>query len=405
MKKIIVILVLIIIAAAGYYYIKFTDFYTHIYSESKNPLFNKPPEEQHIFNILLMGYGGIDESGRAHDGTYLTDTMMVIRLDLKKKKALFISLPRDICIKIPTESKSSFHGKINAVYQMGLFNKNYPDIPKKFSGEEGAGDLVKLVIEQIIGEPIDYYAVIDFEGFKKAVDILGGVDINVERSFDDYEYPIAGKKDELCGRDEEFEQIKDFIKPPFNEEERDKLFKDKPELEEFVKNATETPNLAFPCRYEHLHFDAGEIRMDGETALKYVRSRHSLQDGNDFGRAARQQLFLQAMRDKIINIGFIPKIIPLLDEMKTRIKLDIPADVLKKFLAEANKSEDYKIDNIILTNKKNLTDYMLTPCDGYSLIPKSGLDQWDEINKYINNVAEEITPTPIKASTESEDLD
>ncbi len=58
MKKIIIILVLIIIAAVGYYYIKFTDFYTHIYSESKNLLLKKPPEEQHIFNILLMGYGG-----------------------------------------------------------------------------------------------------------------------------------------------------------------------------------------------------------------------------------------------------------------------------------------------------------------------------------------------------------
>ena len=49
-------------------------------------------------------------------------------------------------------------------------------------------------------------------------------------------------------------------------------------------------------------------KMDGTTALKFVRSRHSPEDGGDFNRARRQQIFLEAVRDRVLSIGFIPKI-------------------------------------------------------------------------------------------------
>ena len=55
----------------------------------------------------------------------------------------------------------------------------------------------------------------------------------------------------------------------------------------------------FNCRYENLHFDKGIQHMDGTTALKYARSRHSNMDGGDFNRAERQKLVVTAIRDKI----------------------------------------------------------------------------------------------------------
>ena len=53
-------------------------------------------------------------------------------------------------VKVPTDSGDSFHSKINAVYQMGLFPENYPDLPKHYEGEQGAGELVGLVIQQVL---------------------------------------------------------------------------------------------------------------------------------------------------------------------------------------------------------------------------------------------------------------
>ena len=241
-------------------------------------------QEKKIYNILLLGYGG-----GSHDGTYLTDSMMVVHIDLSQKKIAMISIPRDIWVKLPTKSGADFHEKINAVYQMGLNPDNYPDVDVKGEGQPAAADLIKRVIGPVFGLPIDNYVSIDFDGFKRAVDILGGVDVSVLKTFDDYEYPVDGKEKDLCGKTEA----------------------DLPELE---KIASDSPSLAFPCRYEHLHFDQGTTHMNGETALKYVRSRHSLQDGSDFGRAARQQRFLEAVKDKIISPGFITKIVPLMDE-------------------------------------------------------------------------------------------
>lgn len=346
------------------YLMKFTSFYNKIYTARKNVgTVTKIPQEKKVFNILLMGYGG-----PGHEGAYLTDTMMVIHIDLKQRKALLLSIPRDIWVKVPTKSGDDFHAKINSVYQMGLFENKYPDIPTIYLGKQGAGDLIKTVVGQITGLPIDYYAALDFEGFRRAVDILDGVDITITKPLDDFEYPIAGHEDDLCGKTEE----------------------DLPELE---KIATESPQLAFPCRYEHLHFDAGKTHLDGEVALKFVRSRHAEGDGGDFGRANRQQQFLQAVKEKVISIGFIPKIIPLLDELDTHVRTDIPLEITNKFLGQAKYSGEYIMSTLVLSD-----DTFIKPAisdDGqYILIPKGGLDRWDDIKTWINQVSEGITPTP-----------
>jgi LCP family protein required for cell wall assembly len=324
------------------------------------------PKEKKVFSLLVMGYGGA-----GHDGAYLTDTMMVLRIDLEKHTALVVSVPRDLWVQIPTTTDEKFYRKINSVYQTGLFRKNYPAVPVKYDGEQGASELVKETVGSIVGFPIDNYIAVDFDGFRQAINTLGGIDIVVEKAFTDVEYPIDGKETDLCGVDPS----------------------DLAKFEELEKIATESPELAYPCRYETLQFSAGQQHMNGETALKFVRSRHSLEDGGDFGRAKRQQLFLDAMRSKILSVSFIPKIIPLMNDLEKNLRTDMPLELVNKFLSQSSEAKNYEMQQIILTTD-NYLQHSVSNDGQYILNSIDGQDNWQRLHKDINNMIVGISPTP-----------
>lgn len=189
-------------------------------------------------NILVMGKGGA-----GHDAPDLTDTLVFVSIDTNQKKITSISIPRDIWI-------AEMRAKINSAYYYG--NKMAPG---------GGLVLAKSTVEEVIGQPVPYAVVVDFTAFKDVVDTLGGVTINVDRSFTDYLYPIAGKENDTCGGDP-----------------------------------------LFGCRYETVTFNAGVQTMNGETALKFVRSRHAVGDeGTDLARDARQQKVIEAIKEKLMN--------------------------------------------------------------------------------------------------------
>ena len=313
--------------------------------------------------MLIMGYGG----GK-HEGTYLTDTMMVGHIDTVKKTVTLISLPRDMWILVPTKNKDeTFHAKINSIYQMGLLPRNYPAIESKYQSVQGAAELLKTILKRVTGLTIDNYAALDFTGFTKAVDLLGGMTVSVDKSFDDYKYPIDGKENDPCGKVGE-------------------------ELDKAEKEATESPELIFPCRYEQLHFDSGKQLMDGKTALKYVRSRQSTQDGGDFSRARRQQLFLEAVRQKVLNLGIVTKVVPLMDELEDNIRTDVTPEQMKQFLSEADNASQYKMSHFVLSTKNYLTESHSSDRQ-YILIPKLGVDRWISVRAGIAKNLSGITPT------------
>lgn len=385
-KKITIIVLAFISVYVIYFVFRGASFYNYI---TKSGVKNTPaPVEKTEYTFLLLGYGGL-----GHEGPYLTDSMMVAHVNLKKNTVSLVSLPRDLWVRMPTKSGDDFHSKINSVYQMGMYEwKNFPDVKVL---KTRTPELVKQAVQTITGLTIDNVITVDFAGFEKAVDALGGIDVTVLITFDDYGYPIEGKEMDLCGRDADFVQIEKFLKPGFDETEKEKLFKDKPELEAFFKEITteDPPTKAFPCRYEHLHFDAGKVHMDGSTALKYVRSRHSLEDGSDFGRGARQQQFVKAIKNKLLNVSILTNVFPLMDQLKDHISLDVSSDELKKFMGEATDVAAYKIINIHM----NDTDYLRSSSSdygGYILIPRTGADNWQEIHSVISNAILEITPTP-----------
>ncbi len=354
MKKYVFIIAGIVLAFLAYFGINIYNAYHRVYIPQKTKTVkNKPAKPKHVFNILLLGYGG-----QGHDGAYLTDTIMLFHVDTEKKKAVLISIPRDIWVKVKTKSGDDFHFKINALFQSGLDEKNYPDIVFHGSGFEAGFILLRDAVYQMTGQKADNFVAVDFSGFEKAIDMLGGVKINVEKTFDDYEYPITGKEKDLCGKDES-------------------------ELPELEKIATKSPVVAFPCRYEHLHFDKGVQIMNGERSLKYVRSRHSLQDGSDFGRARRQQLLLEAVKDRILSVGFIPKIIPLINELSRHIKTDISITDMKKFIEKFKDADKYQLRTVVLSSSNYLQE-SFSPYGGFILIPKDGLDNWKNIKMEIS---------------------
>ena len=313
-------------------------------------LFNKNIElkkgDQNVINILLLGIGG----GK-HEGPNLSDTIIFASLNIKDSKVTLVSLPRDIW-------SFDIDSKINTAYAKGEAKK------------KGGGLLLaKSVISKIIGQNIDYGVVIDFSGFVKAVDLMGGLDFEVERSFDDFEYPIAGKEDDPCDN-----------KP-----------------EDLEKLATASSQLnAFPCRYQHLNFDKGLTHMNGETALKFVRSRHAKgEEGTDFARSQRQEKVIKAFMDKAFSLQIIvnpAKLIGLYNAVEQSVDTDIAENEFDDFIKLAQRFQKAKIQSVVidygdqendrgglLTHPPIIREYNFE----WVLIPRSGNDDYSEIHEFI----------------------
>lgn len=298
-------------------------------------------------NILLLGIGG----GK-HDGPNLTDTIIFASIDPKLKTISLVSIPRDFW-------DPDLSAKINTAYAFGE------------EREEGGGlSLSREVVEKITGQKIDYVLRIDFAGFVKAVDLLGGLDIEVERELEDNEYPITGKENDTCGVSED-------------------------KLEELATASSQLE--AFPCRYERVHFDPGQQHMDGETALKFVRSRHAVGvEGSDFARSMRQEKIISAFRDKVFSIGTIlnpVKLVSLYDVLADSIATDIKESEYDDFIKLAKRMEGSKTQSVILDfgneNEERfglLVNPQISPefRGQWVIIPRSGNGKYEEIHEFIS---------------------
>ncbi len=326
-------------------------------------------------NVLLLG-----NAGGVHDGANLTDTVIVASLNIKTNKVYLISLPRDMWI-------SEVNAKINTIYDLG----------KKNNDSLGFG---KKIIEQIVGVPIHYVVRLDFSGFEKAIDEVGGIDVVVEKSFDDYLYPVTGKEHDLCGWEER--EIE------FNEEDAKKL-NIEPGKRKVITMQADNQDLAvqgmkiatdsaedkkgyiyFTCRYEHISYKKGEVHMDGETALKFVRSRMGTNgEGSDFARSNRQQKVIEAFRKKVLSLDTLvnpSKIGGLLDAFGKSVEVDIPITDAIQVYPYVQKIE--KTSSVVLGNLGNESLFVNPPAVNYGgawvLVPRSG--DYMEIQNYVKRV-------------------
>lgn len=305
-------------------------------------------------NILLLGIGG-----GSHDGPNLTDTIILANVDQDKNKVTLTSVPRDLWVP----DLNGANKKINEAYAQGEDQK------------KGAGlTLAEAVVKKVTGQEIDYGVRIDFTGFEKAVDIVGGLDITVDNVLDDNEYPISGKEDDLCGNTES-------------------------DVAAFVATDSAETDLQqkFSCRYKHLHFDTGSTHMDGQTALEFVRSRHALGvEGGDFARSKRQEKVITAFRDKLLSAQTLinpGKIISLYDILKGSIDTNIKQDEFDDFVRLAQKMQKAKIQSLVIdagdeqTQRPGLLQIApIAPEYDYLsvLIPRIGNGNFSEIHSYIS---------------------
>ena len=281
-------------------------------------------------NILLLGKGG-----EGHEAPDLTDTILFLSLDHRDKKVTMISLPRDIWLP-------DLRTKLNSAYYWG--NKKEP--PARASGLEAGGGIVltKASVEEILGQHVHYAVVLDFSGFKKIIDVLGGVEVDVEVSFVDKKYPIPGREDDLCDGDPEY-----------------------------------------GCRYETLHFVQGKQVMDGETALKFARSRNAEGDeGTDFARQKRQQKIIEAVKSKILDRSTLlspKKLLEIKEAFLSTLETDIGenegAVLARGFLNSKDNISSYVLPEELLINPLKSAQYD----NLYVFIPKD--EGWGEVHKWV----------------------
>lgn len=323
-------------------------------------------------NILLLGI-----AGGTYDGANLTDTIMVASYQIKTNQVYLISIPRDLWLP-------ALQTKANAIYQIGLL--------------KGSGlGLTKTVMDNVVGLPIHYGLRIDFRGFIKAIDTVGGIDVLVDRAFDDLNFPIAGKENDLCGWEEK--------EIDFNEEEAKKLNIEPGKRKVLVKDSSIATDSAqedkgakyFACRFEHISFKQGLISMDGETALKFVRSRHGQNgEASDFSRSKRQQKVLEAFKKKVLSTEtlFDPsKISQLLETFGKSVDSDISVKDALEFYRLSKKIE--KIQTFVLDDspktglpggRKSLLVHPIPSDYGGAYVLISQDDDFSIIQNYVRKI-------------------
>ncbi|NXY94671.1 LCP family protein [Streptomyces sp. BR123] len=202
-------------------------------------------------DILVLGSdsraGANGEYGRDDGGSARSDTAMIVHLYEGHKKATVVSIPRDTIVNRPSCTTSN--GKTDRGSTRSQFNESFTI--------GGAACAVKTV-EKMSGIRMDHYIEVDFTGFKKIIDNLGGVEVTTTK-------PI---KDDGS----------------------------------------------------HLNLPAGTNRLDGEQALGLVRTRKSVGDGSDLGRIQLQQAFIKALIKQVKSIGIFDNPKRLLDLADTGTK-------------------------------------------------------------------------------------
>ncbi len=205
--------------------------------------------------IMIMG---VDERD---DDVGRSDTLMIATIDPKKDQAALLSVPRDTRVKV----KGHGYDKINAAYAYG------------------GHKLTQDTVEKLLGTPMDHYVLINIQAFKRIVDAIGGVDIDVEKRM--------------------------YYEDPWDDE----------------------GGLV-------IDLYPGKQHMDGKTAITYVRYRD---EEGDIGRIARQQKFMKAVMDKVTSPSIIPQLPGVIREVMSSVKTDLSFRELLEFagtLREAQKN-------------------------------------------------------------------
>jgi len=280
------------------------------------PRFESVPDEQATelaiesnprINILLIG---LDQRWEVAHRAFRTDTMMIASLHSETGEAMLLSIPRDLYVEVPGHGRQ----RINIAHVLGE-TQDYPG---------GGPALLMDTIQQDFGIPLHGYVMINFQGFREVVDLLGGVDIYVDKEVWDNSYP-----------DDRGGEIT-------------------------------------------VHIPAGQQHMDSETLLIYCRSRHG---SDDFDRMARQQKALVALAKKALSLQMLRRLPELLQAMSDTFDTDLSMTTIVRLAEMASQVDPENMQSVVI-DRNYLDPSQRQAGDEPSLL----YPDWDKIHTLVEEV-------------------
>ncbi len=288
-------------------------------------------EDNGRVNIILAG-NSADDPG--HNGANLTDSIMVMSIDTIHHKAFLLSIPRDLWVEVGENG----HHKINEAYVEGADN----DFSASGYPNGGMGQLEQVVSDSL-GLQINYYALIDYQALRQAVDAVGGVDFTVKSS------DPRGLYD---------------------------------------------PNIDWETKGPLVKLTNGAHHLNGRQALDLARARGDAYNsygfaGSDFDRTKNQRDLLVALKGKAVSAGVMTnpaKLSSLSDAIGNNVKTDFSLSEVRRLYDLVKDIPGADITSLSLNsaNGKNLLTSYATPQGQSALIPAAGLDNFYDIQSYIN---------------------
>lgn len=287
-------------------------------------------EDQGRVNILLAGNSS-DDAG--HNGANLTDSIMVISIDTKNHKAFLMSIPRDLWVGIGDDG----HAKINEAYvdgeASGFSASGYPN--------GGMGQLEQVVSENL-GITINYYALVNYQALKQAVDAVGGVD-----------FTVASKD----------------------------------------PRGLYDPNIDWTTKGPLVKLSNGVHHLSGQQALDLARARGDAYNSygfpqSDFDRTEHQRQLLVALKSKAVSAGTLSnpaKLSSLSDAIGNNVKTDFKLPEVHRLYDLSKLIQNQNVTSLGLNNAdgSSLLKSYSSPSGQSALIPEAGLDDFSDIQMYL----------------------
>lgn len=282
-------------------------------------------------NILVFG---TSEDDPGHGGADLTDSIMVISVNQKKKDAYMVSIPRDLYVEYGAVCAEGYRGKINSMYS--CFSENGND-------EAAGANALKGKVGEVLGLDIQYYVHLNYTAVRQAVDAVGGVDVKIESS------DPRGILDR---------------------------------------------NFDWKCNYQcyYVNYKNGEVaHMDGEHALAFSRARNAsggygLPNGN-FDREKNQQKVIKALREKAASAGTLTnvgKVTSLIDALGNNLRTNFETKEIRTLMKLGTDIKSEAIQQVSLVEEGNM---LVTNgnISGASIVqPVAGLFDYSAIKAYIH---------------------
>lgn len=290
-------------------------------------------------NVLIFGTSEDDQGGK-HPGAFLTDSIMVLSVDQKKKDAFMVSIPRDLWVSFDgTACIGGYQSKINELFQC------FSDSGK--NGEAGATALAKKVGE-ITGLDIQYYSHINYSVVRETVNAIGGIEVDVMGNGG---VPYGVKPGSILDR-----------------------------------------NFDWKCKYQcyYVKYEPGVHHMDGERALAFMRARNAsggygLAAGN-FDREKNQQKVLVALRNKALSAGTLSdvgKVMGIVDALGNNLRTNFDTSEIRTIMELASSIDAAGIKTIDLIDEEKPVMTTGKYGDASIVQPIAGLMDYSGVKSYI----------------------